>query len=454
MSEGAGGRTAKARSLGELARLVAVPPFVIVPRGGVLAEPVAERLIVRGCALDEDGSEASAAGRSPTVGPVPVAAVDEALATVFADPRVHECIVQAWQPGPSGVALGLDDGSWLVEYARPPGGVTAGRLSPYCALLPNALPRYAALQRQLAAIGEQSGAADVEFVGLDQPVFVQRRPLTAPVSCDRELVRVKQHVQELEAVRWRQDAFCTDLMERPEQDAAWLELFLDTVGATFERLTGRRPALPARPFLKVGRQLFCDARFSEALRIGGWQAFRVGLGHAGLTRRVEALLADPSTEARALMQAAMELNLHGEVFGARRPQRARKLFELRERCRRRLADVLPRRALPVDVEAPRRLAPELDRDAERLAWTRAAWASGRGLEIVAGAPRDAPVHRYDRRPERVPPGVLLHTEELYPELADVLGRVAGVVCAGGGVGSHLAILCRERAVPLRIQVAG
>jgi phosphohistidine swiveling domain-containing protein len=385
-----------------------------------------------------------------------------ALEAVFADARVTEVIVQEWVDGPSGVALSLSPedrrhdskphGRWLVEYARAAGAVTAGRVAPFCALLPNELPRYAQLEAQLDLIADAFGACDVEFVGLTSPRFVQVRPLTAPVSVDDDMVRVKQALQDLDEDDWHQNALCIDLMERPEQDEAWMELFVSTVADTYERVTGLRPDLGTQPFLKLGRQMFCSGRCARALRLSARQALRVGLASATVARRSEFVLADPGSTAEALMDTAIELNLQADLAPSFLPGRARTLFALRERCRQRLSESLPLRSRPADVPCPRRLAPELALDAESLCWKGAAWHEGAGLDVVPGADRAAPTHRYDRRPDQVPEGVLLHTEELYPELAEVLPRVAGIVCAGGGLTSHLAILCREGQVPLRIQV--
>jgi phosphohistidine swiveling domain-containing protein len=49
---------------------------------------------------------------------------------------------------------------------------------------------------------------------------------------------------------------------------------------------------------------------------------------------------------------------------------------------------------------------------------------------------------------------VLVTDELYPEIGSILDRLRGIVAESGGFGSHLAILARERRVPMRIQAAG
>ena len=448
-------RTAKARSLVELARLVEVPPFEVVGRGTVRPRGNARaQWIVRGCTAGEDGARSSQAGQSPTIGPVTGAGVARALEEVFSHRDVEECIVQEWVEGASGVALSLPEGEWLVEYARAPGGVTAGRVSPFCALLPDGSAKYARLREGLSIIGRAFGPSDVEFVGLDPPRFVQARPLTSAVTVDRELVRVKAALQELDVSCWISDSFCTDLMERPALDDAWIELYCAVAPEAYEELTGVRPRIDGMPFLKVGRQLFRSEDLGRSLHLSHWQGFRLGLGCAGVLGKAEAVLARESATPRELMKIAIELNLHSELPTARFRGRFRRLFALRERCRVRLSGALARGERASDVPCSRRLRSTLRLDHSGCRWLEAGWFDGQGVEVVCGMPADAPVQVYDGVPEQVGDRVCLRTEELYPELGSVLHRVAGIRCSGGGWNSHLAILCREAGIPLIIQAGG
>jgi hypothetical protein len=434
---------------------VRVPPFVVVRRGGAFARATlpAGRLIVRGCAADEDAGSASQAGRSWSSGPVAPEAVEGALMRAFGDPRVAECVVQAFADGPSGVAFSVSHERTFMEYSAVHGGVTSGSVQPFSAVLPAAIPRYGRLSEGIARIHAEHGPCDIEFAGLEEPAFVQVRPITASFRCDEELLRVAMDLQELEGGAWELASYGIDLMERADHDAALRALFLERVGPVYEALAGGRPVLPTRPFLKVGQQTFLDRRVFAALRPGVRRSFALGLRQSRLLADIrQDLDAQPSPQ--RVMDASLQLNLLSEALGPVVPGLATRLLALRERCRALLAAALQRGEASPDVACSRRLAPRLVRDDVRLAWTELGWDGSSGLDVVPGDFASGPFVAYRRDPGAVPAGCVLVTAELYPELADVLGRVKAVVAEGGGFASHLAILARERAVPLRIRAVG
>jgi pyruvate,water dikinase len=71
------------------------------------------------------------------------------------------------------------------------------------------------------------------------------------------------------------------------------------------------------------------------------------------------------------------------------------------------------------------------------------WGAGRGVVV-----------RCECELARVAPGDVLVTQVAGPSLAQVLGRVAGVVTELGGSTSHLASLARERGIPMVLGVPG
>jgi phosphohistidine swiveling domain-containing protein len=378
---------------------------------------------------------------------------------VLDDPHVVECIVQRHVVGPSGVAFSLpgDDapGSMLVEWSAVPEGVTAGRLAPFAALLPGAPPPLHALEAGLRTIVQTFGHCNVEFVGLDAPAFVQVRPITTAPTIDREFVRLKAVLQELPGGAWEHTEFCIDLAERAERDAGLLAAFLEAVPCAYSGLLGRTPALPERPFVKIGRQLFASVSLRRALALRPREAFRLGLRSRRIQADAEAVLAGaPPRSATRLTTTAIELNLLNDVLGSVLPPLCARLFALRERCRAALDAAVPLGSLPADVPFERRLAAQVVRDDARLCWTALGLHDGAGADVVPGDFDTGRRVLYGRDPAAVPAGCVLVTDELYPELAGMLDRVAAILCEGGGYGSHIAILARERRVPLRIQAAG
>lgn len=446
--------TPKAARLARLAELVSVPAWQVVRRGAALpglpASPE-RRWIVRGCTAHEDGTRASHAGRSWSSGPRAGSAVPHALERAFRDPGIAECIVQAFRSGPSGVAFVLDANRVLVEYSALHAGVTAGRVRPFRAMQAGAPARYRRLFGELARIRATFGPCDVEFVGIEDPAFVQVRPVTADVPFDAELVGLAMALQELEGGTWVLGSYGIDLMERPERDAALRALLLERIGPVYEALGGPAPRLPERPFLKLGRQTYGDARLGAALRPGARRAFTLGLRRATLLGRARAVLAAEAATAAQLMDTALHLNLLTDVLAPVLPRLRALLLPLREACRERLDRALPAGEAPPDFACSRRLDPRIERDDAAMAWTSLAWLDSPGVVVVPGDLSAGPFVAYARDPERVPADCVLVTDELYPELSGVLARVRGVVCEGGGLGSHLAILAREARLPMVIQ---
>lgn len=450
-------RTPKAANLARLAELVDVPPFAVVSRDRPAVPSglsTGGRFLVRGCMLQEDSPGSSLAGRSPTIGPVAHGDLASALGSVFRTAEVEECLVQDWRDGPSGVVFCLSGEEAVVEYSALHGGVTSGKLDPFAALLPCAQPRYDALSRGVFRIHQACGPCDLEFVGLERPAFVQMRPITSRFTYDRGLVELKMALQELDEPAWRCTEFCVDLMERPERDGALQAEFLRGAQALWSELRGPTPRLPARPFLKIGRQIFLARGLEQALLLTTGQRVRLALSYARELAQVRRDL-QPGSQADAgrLMRAALLLNLYTDLFTRRLPRAAAALFQLRERCRQALARALPCSTAPTDIAFDRRLSSEIVRGDERLEWLSLGLDDSPGAVVVPGEFESGPFFLYRGQPDDVPAGAILLTEELYPALAPLLPRVRGIVAAGGAFGSHLAILAREQKVPLMIQAA-
>jgi len=51
----------------------------------------------------------------------------------------------------------------------------------------------------------------------------------------------------------------------------------------------------------------------------------------------------------------------------------------------------------------------------------------------------------------IPPGVIVITDHLYPEIGKYMTDIKGIICKYGALSAHVAILAREYQVPLIIQ---
>ncbi|HBH36622.1 MAG TPA: hypothetical protein DDW45_09930, partial [Gammaproteobacteria bacterium] len=108
--------------------------------------------------------------------------VSASINKAFLNLDVDEVIVQEYVAAKEwGVAFCFSEKSILVEYSSEFEGVTSGTVNPFTALLPTTCPRYKKLEQRLLKIHAQFGSSDIEFVNLEEPQFVQVRPITRDI---------------------------------------------------------------------------------------------------------------------------------------------------------------------------------------------------------------------------------------------------------------------------------
>jgi len=171
----------KASRLKALSNIVAVPGFNVIARDDShdFNLDSSRRYLVRSSSKSEDQDEFSQAGQFPTYGPLDSEMVTASVKKAFLNRDVDEVIVQQYIAAEEwGVAFCFSKKSMLVEYSSEFEGVTSGTVNPFTALLPADYPRYKKLEEQLLKIVAQFGPSDIEFVNLENPQFVQVRPIT------------------------------------------------------------------------------------------------------------------------------------------------------------------------------------------------------------------------------------------------------------------------------------
>lgn len=433
-----------------------MPEFTVCERGSPVTSAAPARAMLRGCRAEEDGERESHAGASLSVGPVSCDAIPELVARLFReDPALVDVIVQHFVDGPSGVVLSLREDLALVEYSRLREGVTAGRVAPFVAVLPTPIARYAELQRAVQRVHAVHGPCDLEFVGVERPRFVQLRPLTAPVELDAELSSTRMQLQELDVSRWGQVGYCVDLMEQPARDDALAALWAELLPLEVAPFAGRGADSAPLSMLKLGTQFYVDLDALKACSPTHLGAFRIGLRARRFLREAErALAARDALDPRAWMRHSIRLNLVWDLFAPHVPRWCRGLFKLRESVRARLFEAVPLGTRSPDIASCRRLTDTLERHDPSLTWIRCGPADSTGQLVVFGDFEAGPRFVFAGNVDAIPDGAVLVTRELYPELAPALSRVSAVLCEGGAIGSHLAILAREQRVPMKIQVSG
>lgn len=436
----------KASRLQALAELVAVPAFHTVSRGE--APPDLDgsgRYLVRSSSSLEDSADSSHAGLFPTLGPLRAEAVPAALQELFRDPAVEQAIVQDFVAAEaSGVAFCLSPQKMLVEYAATFEGVTSGKVSPFVALLPAEVPRYARLQQALGRIHARFGACDVEFVGLEAPQFVQVRPITRETEFDEELVRLKMGLQELRSPCWVENDVCRMLAERGARGRGLVDTYLQAVQAVHAKYLKRRVGIPTRPFIRISDQYFMDCQLERQLVPGFLGLVRLGFGLSRIM--AETQTADLSRlDARELMEKSILMSFAYALFDRK------EAMALRERIREALDERLPAGSLDVDFEYPGPLASRIELDRDGKTWTAIGPRGEAGITVVEGDLEAGPFFVLKDPDQEIPDDVVVVTEQLYPQIGHNLDRVRGIICRFGALSSHVAILAREHAVPLRIQ---
>lgn len=436
----------KASRLQALAELVAVPPFHAVNRGEGPPDLYAPgRYMVRSSSSLEDSADSSHAGLFPTLGPLRAEGVPAAVQELFRDPAVEQAIVQEFaEAAVSGVAFCLSREKMLVEYAAEFEGVTSGKVSPFVALLPAGIPRYERLQEALGRIHARFGACDVEFVGLEEPQFVQVRPITRETVFDEELVRLKMGLQELQSPCWVENDVCRMLAERGMKSRAIIDTYLQAVRAVYAKYLKRQVAIPPRPFIRISDQYFMDCELERQLVPGFLGLVRLGFGLSRIMAEIQA--EDLSRlDARELMEKSILMSFAHELFDRK------EAMALRERIREALDERLPAGSLEVDFEYDRPLASRIEFNRDSMTWNAIGLRDEAGVTVVEGDLEAGPFFILKDPDQEIPDDVVVVTEQLYPQIGHSLDRIRGIICRFGALSSHVAILAREHAVPLRIQ---
>ncbi len=438
----------KASRLQALAQVVSVPPFELFSREEAVPQDLAfsGRYLIRSSAPTEDQADSSRAGQLLTLGPVSAEEVPRAVAALFENAEVNQVIVQAFvEAEVSGVAFCFSPEEMLVEYAAVPEGVTAGTVSPFAALLPSDMPRYARLQAALERIHARFGACDVEFIGLREPQFVQVRPITRKTHFGASLVQLKMALQELESSRWVENDFCRVLAERDTRSRALAQTYLEALQRVYARYLRRRVELPPRPFIRISDQYFMDETLEKQLAPGMLGLMRLGFRLSRIMAEAREAELD-RLDAPQLMEKSILMSFAHQLFGKE------EAMAMRERLREALDQRLPEGVLPIDFRYDRPLDGRIAFDPDSATWEHIGPRDASGITVVEGDLEQGPFFMLKDPEAEIPEGVVVVTEQLYPQIGRYLDRIRGVICRYGALSSHLAILAREHEVPLRIQV--
>ncbi len=437
----------KASRLQALSGIVTVPGFVVIARDDArdLNPDSSHQYLVRSSSKKEDREEFSQAGQYSTYGPLDGDMVSASIKKAFLNRDVDEVIVQQYVAAKEwGVAFCFSEKSLLVEYSSEFEGVTSGTVNPFTALLPTDCPRYKRLEVQLLKIHAQFGPSDIEFVNLENPQFVQVRPITRNIHYDENFVRLKMQLQELQSSSWRENDLCRILAERDSKSLALSEIYLQALKEVYATWLKTSVSIPHKPFVKISEQYFMNRQLEEQITPGFFKIVR-------LSFQISRILRDISKQdltrlsAPQLMQKSILVSLAYELF------KRKEAMELREEIRRELEKKLPVGRLEADFHCDKILNSSIEFDRDKCLWKQISFRDGEGIVVVDGDFDTGPYYRLNDREQEIPPGVIVITDHLYPEIGKYMTDIKGIICKYGALSAHVAILAREYQVPLKIQ---
>ena len=437
----------KASRLKALSSIVTVPKFVVIARGDShgLSLDSSRRYLVRSSSKREDQEEFSQAGQFSTYGPLDSEMASASIKKAFLNRDVDEVIVQEYVAAEEwGVAFCFSTRSMLVEYSSEFEGVTSGTVNPFTALLPADYPRYKKLEQQLLKIHAQFGPSDIEFENLENPQFVQVRPITRDIQYDENFVRLKMQLQELQSSSWRENDVCRILAERDSQSRALGEIYLQAIKDVYTAWLNTKVSIPHQPFIKISEQYFMNRELEEQIIPGFFKIVRLSFQMSRILRDIKKQDLT-HLSAPQLMQKSILISLAYELF------KHKDAMELREEIRRELEKKVPQGRLAADFHSDNILSSSIELDRDKRLWKQISIRDGQGVIVVDGDFDTGPYFRFSNQEQEIPPGVIVISDHLYPEIGKYMAGIKGIICKYGALSAHVAILAREYQVPLKIQ---
>ncbi len=441
----------KGTRLEKLSSYVLVPAFVRLARQDVFNVdqiPKWEQYIVRGVSTTEDQEQSSHAGQFITIGPVSRGDVAGAVGRIFQNAAAIEVIIQEYRQGISGVAFCFDTDYFYIEYSSYPEGVTAGKIRPFVAILPTKQgSRYEKLQEELLKIYQQFGSSDVEFIGIENPTFVQVRPITSAFDTDREMIALQMSLQDSVSGKWIENDLAQVIGEHKKHDSVFVSFYTRSLATVLEKYFHKSVDMSVRDVINVGSQYFVSEHFIKSTRLQRLDLLKFALVFHREQKRVrDGVVKDAPLEElfeRSILSSMAYTLLKKKEF-----------FDIREEYRQRIDLLLARESsLGIDIRRfpyDGQLDSVIELDQERAVWQTIRRRDSFGLQVVPGEFDKTKLFTY-REGVEIPDGVVVLCDYLYPDIGRNIDAICGILCINGSINSHVAILCRERNIPLVIQ---
>lgn len=436
----------KADRLYKLQSIVAVPNFFVITKNSILKSlDKKKKYMVRSSTKEEDQKDYSHAGLSTTIGPIPSYKVKSAVRKIFSLNPSCEIIIQEFVDGINGVAFCFSKKKIYLEYSSFFSGVTAGKVNPFVAVLPTKIKKYSKLQNKFEKIVDKFGPCDVEFVGVENPCFVQVRPITRNFSFNIDSDAVMR-IQEL-SKNWIENDFCKILPERKNNSSIILSSYLDSLVKFHRDFSKKNIIIPENPFLRVGERYYIDESILNQCKLGFFGIIRLMAYWKKNRYKIEKDLPDNLLDA---LQISLCLSAVHELL------KEKSIIYLREKYREHIDRLITKYTHDssvqiVSIKSKNKLNSILKLDTNKKIWLSNPFSFSKGIEVVSGS-LDGPYAIINNASDAIKKDSVIVTPQLFPKLGKEISNIKGIICEGGALTSHVAILAREHNVPLTIQM--
>ncbi|MFW6013891.1 MAG: PEP-utilizing enzyme [Candidatus Nanoarchaeia archaeon] len=437
----------KATRLKTLSHVVPVPEFFIIKNKELL--PTLDKnhkYMVRSSTKNEDQKKSSQAGISTTLGPINEREVNKAVKKIFSNKPDCEIIIQKYAKGTSGVAFCFSKNKIYTEYSGLFEGVTSGKAHPFVAVMPTKIKKYQKLQKNLQKIYQKFGPCDIEFVGIQDPLFVQVRPITKDFSIDSSH-NILMELQE-KGKNWQENEFCKMLPERIYNPKAFASLYLKALERFHNDFSKKQIKIPNESLIKIGEQYFIDEYILSQAKLSFTGIIRLVLYWL---RQKESIKKNTPKEPQEAMYKSIILSTLYELV------KTKELISLREKYRKQINKLISKKEKKIEkikilqFSTNKKLNSQLRLNKNKKIWLTNPFSAEEGITVISGMPR-GPYQIINKSGEKIKEGHVIVTPQLYPELGEKIKQLKGIISEGGALTSHVSILAREYSVPLIIQM--
>ncbi len=234
--------------------------------------------------------------------------------------------------------------------------------------------------------------------------------------------------------------------EHKKYDSVFVSFYMHSLAVVLKKYFKKSVDISAGDVINVGSQYIVSERFIKSTAFGWWDLLRFALVFHREQERLRNTAEDISLEElfeKSILSSMAYTFLKKQEF-----------FDIREEYRRAIDTSLTERGheghelrrFPYSGQLDSVI--ELNRDL--AVWTTIRKRDSFGTQVVLGEFDKTKFFNY-REGTAIPDGAVVLCDYLYPDIGRRIDAISGIVCANGSINSHVAILCRERNIPLVIQ---